>query len=93
MTIGEAVARAGGTTEKGDARRIRVLRLDPSGRQMQFVADITRPEEGAGGAQVRSGDQIIVPNRKSFVKDILLPTLGVIGSIASLGLLIDRYSR
>ena len=93
MTIGEAVARAGGATEKGDARRIRVLRVDPNGRQVQFVADITQPEEGAGAFQVRSGDQIIVPNRKSFVKDILLPTLGVVGSIASLGLLIDRYSR
>ena len=27
------------------------------------------------------------------MRDILLPTLGVIGSIASLGLLIDRVSR
>jgi hypothetical protein len=27
------------------------------------------------------------------MKDILLPTLGVIGSVASLGLLIDRVSR
>ena len=26
-------------------------------------------------------------------KDTMLPILGVIGSIASLGLLIDRYSR
>jgi hypothetical protein len=42
---------------------------------------------------VRSGDQIIVDRRKSFMKDILLPTLGVIGSVASLGLLIDRVSR
>ena len=31
--------------------------------------------------------------RKSFSKDILLPTLGVIGSIASVGLLIDRIGR
>ena len=42
MTIGEAVARAGGATEKGDARRIRVLRVDANGRQQQFEADITR---------------------------------------------------
>jgi hypothetical protein len=27
------------------------------------------------------------------MRDVLLPTLGVIGSIASLGLLIDRVSR
>ena len=70
-----------------------MLRLDPSGRQQQFVVDITNPEGGAGAFQVRSGDQIVVPMRKNFFKDVLLPTLGVIGSIASLGLLIDRYSR
>jgi hypothetical protein len=42
---------------------------------------------------VRSGDQIIVDRRRSFFRDILVPTIGVIGSIASLGLLIDRVSR
>jgi hypothetical protein len=42
---------------------------------------------------VRSGDQIVVDKKKSFFKDIMLPALGVIGSIASLGLLIDRVTR
>ena len=42
---------------------------------------------------VRSGDQIVVDRRKSFVRDILIPTVGIIGSVASLGLLIDRVSR
>jgi hypothetical protein len=42
---------------------------------------------------VQSGDQIIVDRRKSFMRDILLPALGVIGSVASLGLLIDRVTR
>ena len=36
---------------------------------------------------------IVVDRRKSFTKDILLPTLGIIGSIASVGLLIDRIGR
>jgi len=39
---------------------------------------------------IRSGDMIVVDRRKSFTKDILLPALGIIGSIASVGLLIDR---
>jgi hypothetical protein len=34
-----------------------------------------------------------VDRKKSFVKDILIPTIGVIGSIASMGLLIDRINR
>jgi hypothetical protein len=42
---------------------------------------------------IRSGDQIIVDKRKSFFKDVMIPALGIIGSIASLGLLIDRVSR
>lgn len=92
-TISEAVARAGGTREDGAPNRVRVLRTEPGGQQQAFTVDLTRPESGAGTIQVRSGDQIIVPDRKNFFKDILLPTLGVIGSIASLGLLIDRYSR
>ena len=42
---------------------------------------------------MRSGDQIVVDREKSFFRDILLPALGIIGSIASIGLLIDRISR
>jgi polysaccharide export outer membrane protein len=90
-SLSEAVARAGGAREKGAPKKARVLRLDPSGRQQQFVVDLTNPETGAGTLLVRSGDQIIVPEKRSFLKDVMLPVLGVIGSIASLGLLIDRY--
>ena len=92
-TIGEAVARAGGTRIEGAPDRIRVLRLDPSGRQQEFQVDLTDPERGSGTLAVRSGDQIFVPQRRRFLRDVALPVLGVIGSVASLGLLIDRYSR
>ena len=92
-TIGEAVARAGGANEQGAPNRIRVLRLEPGGQQQLLVVDLTDPSGATSRLPVRSGDQIVVDRRKSFVKDILLPTLGVIGSIASLGLLIDRVSR
>lgn len=92
-TIAEAVARAGGATEAGARNRVRVVRLNPSGEQEQLIVNLTDPTVGYGRIPVRSGDQIIVDRKKSFMKDILLPTLGVIGSIASLGLLIDRVSR
>jgi hypothetical protein len=42
---------------------------------------------------VLSGDQIVVDRRRNFLREVLVPTLGIIGSIASLGLLIDRVSR
>jgi hypothetical protein len=57
------------------------------------MVTLTDPSGGSSLIPVQSGDQIVIDRRKSFMKDILLPTLGVIGSIASLGLLIDRVSR
>lgn len=92
-TVAEAVARAGGATELGARNRVRVVRLGPSGEQEQLIINLTDPTVGYGKIPVQSGDQIIVDRRKSFMRDVLLPTLGVIGSIASLGLLIDRVSR
>lgn len=92
-TIGEAVARAGGTTQFGARNHVRVLRFDPGGQQRQFTVDISDASTSGGTMPIRSGDQIVVDRKKSFVKDILLPTLGVIGSIASVGLLIDRINR
>lgn len=92
-TIGEAVARAGGTTQSGARSRIRVLRLEPNGHQQQLVLNLADPNSNQGTLPVRSGDQIIVDRRKSFFRDILVPALGIIGSIASVGLLIDRVSR
>jgi polysaccharide biosynthesis/export protein len=93
-SIGEAVARAGGVDENGARNHVRVLRLGTNGQQTQTIIDLTDQSTTAPGLMpIRSGDQIIVDKKKSFFKDILLPTIGVIGSIASLGLLIDRVSR
>jgi polysaccharide biosynthesis/export protein len=92
-TIGEAVARAGGTTTIGSRNHIRVLRLEPNGQQQQLVVNLADPDGGTATLPVRSGDQIIVDRKRSVFRDILIPALGIIGSIASLGLLIDRVSR
>lgn len=92
-TIGEAVARAGGPTEEGAPNKVRVLRLDASGRQQELLVNLSDPSTGSATIPVRSGDQIVVTERKSFTRDVLLPTLTVIGSIASIGLLIERASR
>ena len=88
-SIGEAVARAGGTNEDGAPNRVRVLRLE-GGRQQEFVIDLTDPAAGAGTTPVRSGDQIVVDQRRNFFRDFLVPALGIVGSIASIALLIDR---
>jgi polysaccharide export outer membrane protein len=93
MSILEAIARAGGPTVNAARSRVRVLRHNPRGEQTAFVIDLNSSEEGVGRTPIHSGDQIIVDRKKNFLRDILLPTFTVVGSVASIGLLIDRYSR
>jgi polysaccharide biosynthesis/export protein len=92
-TIGEALARAGGANTNGARNRVRVIRFTPSGQQQVFRLDLENSSSTDFTVPVRSGDLIVVDKRKSFTKDILLPTLGIIGSIASVGLLIDRIGN
>lgn len=92
-TVGEAIARAGGPTPTAANNRVRIIRRTPSGQQEQMILNLTDTHGSAGTTPLHSGDQIVIDRRKSFFRDILLPTIGVIGSVASLGLLIDRVSR
>lgn len=92
-TIGEVLARAGGTGPNGARNRIRVVRLTPGGQQQTYSLNLEDRNRTDGMVPVRSGDQIIVDRRRSFFKDIMLPVLTVVGSIASIGLLIERYGR
>jgi polysaccharide biosynthesis/export protein len=92
-TLGEAIARAGGPTQFAARNRVRVVRLTPSGQQEQMVLNLQDSHGSAGTTPLRSGDQIVMDRKRSFFRDILLPTIGVIGSVASLGLLVDRLSR
>jgi polysaccharide biosynthesis/export protein len=92
-TIGEAIARAGGPTQFAATNRVRLIRNTGSGQQQVLVVNLQDQKGSPGSTSLRSGDQIVMDRKKSFFKDILLPTIGVIGSVASLGLLIDRVSR
>jgi polysaccharide biosynthesis/export protein len=92
-TVGEAIARAGGPTPTAANNRVRIIRRTPSGQQEQIVLNLTDPHGSAGTTPLHSGDQIVIDRKKSFMKDILIPALGIIGSVASVGLLIDRVSR
>jgi protein involved in polysaccharide export with SLBB domain len=93
MSILDVIARAGGTTVNARRGRVRLRRTTSQGDQQELYVDLTHPERGLARSPIHSGDQIVVDRRKSFVRDILLPTLSVIGSVASVGLLIDRASR
>ncbi|MEZ0334407.1 MAG: polysaccharide biosynthesis/export family protein [Gemmatimonadales bacterium] len=92
-TIAEAVGLAGGVTQDGSRDRVRILRTEPGGQTREFSIDLNDPETGAGGTPIVSGDQILVDRRRNFLRDVVLPVLGVVGSIASIGLLLERVGR
>jgi polysaccharide export outer membrane protein len=54
MTIGQAIAQAGGLTERGTLRRLKVLRKDKNGKEVEHGADstdIVRPNDTIKVAQ------------------------------------------
>ncbi|MGH7498786.1 MAG: polysaccharide biosynthesis/export family protein [Gemmatimonadales bacterium] len=92
-SIAEAVARAGGTTQNGKRDHVRVLRIEPGGARRELFVNLKDPADPVGQAPVQSGDQVVVDRNRSFFKDVLLPTLSVLGSLASIGLLIRRFNN
>jgi polysaccharide export outer membrane protein len=93
-TIGEAVAQAGGPNQFANRDHVRVLRREgTSQQQREFSINLREPSGPAAALRVHSGDQIVVDRRKSFFRDIFLPGLSVVGSFASIYLLIDRANR
>jgi polysaccharide export outer membrane protein len=91
--IAVAVARAGGVNTDGNPGKVRVLRTEADGRQRELTVNLNDPERGLGLSPVRSGDQIVVSKKTSFFKDVFLPVISIVGSAASVGLLIERATR
>jgi polysaccharide export outer membrane protein len=92
-SIADAVAQAGGPNQFGRRDKVRVLRRDANGQQRELTVNILDPEGAAARVRVHSGDQIVVDRRRSVFRDIFLPALGVLGSAASIYLVIDRANR
>ena len=93
LSIADAVAQAGGPTQFAKRDEVRVLRKDANGGQREFYINLLDPERGAGHVRVQSGDQIVVDRRRSFFREVFIPALGVIGSLASIYLVIERAGR
>ncbi|HEX5831038.1 MAG TPA: polysaccharide biosynthesis/export family protein [Gemmatimonadaceae bacterium] len=72
-----AVAQAGGTAERGRSDRVLILR---GGREL--TADLTKPDGLA--LPLQSGDQIVVPRRRSLFREVVVPVIGVLGSAAAI---------
>jgi polysaccharide export outer membrane protein len=85
MTITQAIAMAGGPTERGRADRVVLLR---DGRRMEI--DLNRPESAEAQIPVRSGDQITV-ERRTIVREYVAPVASVAGAAAAILNIILRY--
>jgi polysaccharide export outer membrane protein len=92
-SISEAVARVGGPTRDANRTRVRIFRSEPNGNRRELIVNLQDPEDPLGKSPVHSGDQIILDKNKSFFREILLPTLSLLGSLASIALLIRRFNR
>jgi polysaccharide biosynthesis/export protein len=79
-TIAQAVAVAGGVSEKGRLDRVRVLR-----QEEQIYVDLTQPNTEGLRMTVRSGDQIVVePTRSQAFRDYVAPAGTLVMAAVSL---------
>jgi polysaccharide biosynthesis/export protein len=78
-TVEQAVLMAGGLTERARANRVLLVRDD-----RQIEVDLTRYAEGLAGTTVRSADQIVVPLRRSIVRDYVAPASSIIAASFSI---------
>lgn len=84
-TIAQAIALAGGATDRGEVSRVRVIR-----DRQEVKMDVSRPDSDAGVLQIRSGDQILVGRRRPSVLTVIGPITSTIGAIAAIAALITR---
>jgi len=83
VTITQAIALAGGITERGRLNHVQLLR----GGQRTRV-DLTRPESRGALTTVHSGDQIAVPRGRNILTEIILPTSSL---VAAVGTIVQLY--
>ena len=87
-TIAEALALAGGPTERGRADRVRVIR-----DSRERVIDLRAPRSGVVQERIRSGDELIVDRRRSVFRDYVTPTVAVIGATAAVVNVVRQSGR
>jgi protein involved in polysaccharide export with SLBB domain len=80
VTIAQAVALAGGPTERGRLDLVRLLRDG-----QVYVLDLTSPSSRAESIPIRSGDRIVVERRgESFFRAYVVPASSVLAAAAGL---------
>lgn len=79
VTVAEAVALAGGPTDRGDLVRTQLLR----GSEVLTV-DLTHPQAGVAASGIHSGDQILVARRPAPARELIAPIASVMAVIVGI---------
>jgi protein involved in polysaccharide export with SLBB domain len=77
-TIAQAIALAGGATERGQLDKVKVIR-----ERQEIKMDVSRPDSDAGALQIRSGDQILIGRRGRSALEYISPITSTIAAIAA----------
>jgi polysaccharide export outer membrane protein len=78
-TVAQAIAYAGGVSERGRRDRVRLVR---QGRESEV--DLTRPGSGLARTPIRSGDEIVVDQSRAFFREVFAPAMAVLGAVAAI---------
>ena len=79
ITLAEAVALAGGPTDRGRLDDVTLVR---DGRARDV--DLTDPGSDAFRMRVRSGDQVLVRRQSRIFRDYVVPAFSITGAIATI---------
>ena len=78
-TVSQAVAQAGGATERGNLAHVRLLRAGHT-----RVIDLSSARVGADAGPIRSGDEVLVGQRGNPLRDVIGPLASVLGAAAAI---------
>ena len=77
-TIAQAVALAGGPTERGNPQKLRIIR-----EGQEILVDLTRADSDVARLQIRSGDQILMSRRSARFREYIVPILSGAAALAA----------
>ncbi len=78
-TVSQAVLRAGGINERGAMNRVILYRNGQT-----YDIDLTRPDPTMGGMPIRSGDQLVVRQKREIFRNYVLPVATLAGAAAAI---------
>jgi polysaccharide export outer membrane protein len=84
-TIAQAIAIAGGPTERGMLNEVKIIR-----DRQEIKMDVSRPDSDAGVLQIRSGDQILIGRRGRSALEYIAPITSSIAATAAIVTLIFK---